>query len=218
MNHAPTLKLNFPPTSLNAQLAHYQDLRARFRLAIRHQVSKFKGRFPRQFHRYVPTLEPSKFTEIDPGQPDLTMYGLVDNQSFGSLHWARSGKRKVRNARGILVNKIQTVRRHSTAIAPPWIREIVEGNFSYEEAERVRTAMCEINALVKKYRDLHEGFLTLLEVAHTFDCQQFDEVLGEHRPRNPMAGLPSRQSCRHLKLKAEDNYEESKDSEFVDEE
>lgn len=217
MNTAPTLKLNPPPTSLNPQLAYYQDLRARFRLAIRHKVAQFKGRFPRQYRRYVPTFEKTSFSETDPGRPDFVMYGLRDDQSFGSVHWALSGRHKVKNAQGHLVNKIHTVRRHSAAIAPPWLREIVEGHFTYEEAEQVRKAMAEINALVKKYRDLHESFLTLLELAETFDCQPFDAVLGEHREPDPMAGLPSRKTCRHLKRRVEDNLEDAKKPMFEDE-
>lgn len=206
MKNTPVLKLNTTPT--NALHTQYQDLRSRFRLVIRHKVAQFKERFPRKPRRFVPTLDPTKFTDVDPGCPDLVMHGLRDDVSFGSVHWALSGLYS-KLVNGKAASKVLTLRRHSATSPIPWIREIMAGGLTIKQAKEAQQFMTEINALVRKYRELHEGFLIQIDVAEMFNVQAFESVLGEHLPADPMAGLPKREAIRHLRVRADEFPEDS---------
>lgn len=198
MNTSPSLKLLTPPIATNSLLEYYRQARARLRLAIRNKISLFKGCYPRRKFRYVPTLETVKFTPVEPGDPHLLMNGLRDDVAFNTMHWARSG---LCTAGGFGSRRLKavTLARIPATADPPWVIDIMQGGMKREEAEAVHTKMLEINSMVVAYRNLHAGFIEILEATKKFDCSALQHEMGEGCPANPLAGLPSRGEIRKLK-------------------
>ncbi len=195
MHTKPALSTASSLAQPSLPLAQYQDTRSRYRLAIRSLVTQFKSKYPRRIYRFVPKLVPMKWTTIDSSSPDLVYNSMRDVVPFVSVVWELSGLKRT-SAGGRTQSKAICLARLSTDRDPPWVCQIMQGGFSSEEAGQIRVKMAHINAVVNRYRQLHESFLTLLDLAESFSCAEDLPLLGDGLPPNLYAGLPSRMQFR----------------------
>lgn len=194
----PILAPTAPLTATSALLVHYQDRRSRYRLAIRSLIHQFKSLYPRRLYRFVPVLVPMKWTIIDPGCPDLVYDCMRDNIPFSSVVWELSGLVRT-TVNGRTKHKAICLASLPTDRNPPWVCQIMQGDFHTDEARRVRLMMERINAVVNRYRELREHFLSILDHAAVFNCSIDSSLLGTDLPPNPYAGLPDRADFRSRK-------------------
>jgi len=187
----PLLAPAAPLPAAPALLTHYQNLRARYRLAIRSLIKQYKNLYPRRLDRFVPVLVPMKWTVIDPGCPDLIYNSMRDDMPFGSMAWELSGLIRVTD-KGRTKHKVISKASLSVDAKLPWVCQIMDGGFNNDEARRVQVLMARINAVVIRYRNLHEHFIVILEHAEPFNCSDDTSLLGDDMPPNPYEGLPDR--------------------------
>lgn len=188
----------------NALLANYREMRARYRLVIRTLITQFKSLYPRRMYRFVPKLIPMKWTDIDPGCPELVYNSMRDVIPFCSLAWEYSGLIRVGSG-GRCKRKAISLMYWPLERDPPGNCLIMQGEFSSEEASRVRAKMAHINAVTERYRKLHDDFLTLLEIADGLSGSADLALLGDGLSPSPYAGLPSKKHYRRRKGSVADN-------------